>query len=114
MWSKKKKFGFQGIFKYNEKDTDKILQRLIVELTPRVAITLFPGLPAYIVFMTIRYIGKCLRPIATAQPLNNQFQVHRSTQYRQGCSPFTNKFLAERKKSVPVAKYQRVSRVVAC
>lgn len=45
---------FSGIFKYNEKDTEKILQRLIVELTPRVAITLLPGLPAYIVFMGIR------------------------------------------------------------
>ncbi|XP_037046669.1 unconventional myosin-Va-like isoform X1 [Bradysia coprophila] len=52
---KKKAQVYRGIFKYNEKDTDKILQRLIVELTPRVAITLFPGLPAYIVFMTIRY-----------------------------------------------------------
>lgn len=48
------KFFVLGIFKYNEKDTEKILQRLIVELTPRVAITLLPGLPAYIVFMGIR------------------------------------------------------------
>jgi myosin V len=49
-----KKCMLSGIFKYNEKDTEKILQRLIVELTPRVAITLLPGLPAYIVFMGIR------------------------------------------------------------
>lgn len=51
---KKKAQIYQGIFKYDNKDTTKILQRLIVELTPRVAITLLPGLPAYIVFMCIR------------------------------------------------------------
>lgn len=47
--------GNQGIFKYDNQNRTKILQRLIVELTPRVAITLLPGLPAYIVFMCIRY-----------------------------------------------------------
>lgn len=45
----------QGILKYDNQNRTKILQRLIVELTPRVAITLLPGLPAYIVFMCIRY-----------------------------------------------------------
>lgn len=52
---KKKAQIYQGIFKYDNKDTTKILQRLIGELTPRVAITLLPGLPSYIVFMCIRY-----------------------------------------------------------
>lgn len=53
---KKKTQIYQGMFKYNNKDTTKILQRLIVELTPRVAITLLPGLPAYIVMMCIRWV----------------------------------------------------------
>lgn len=46
---------YRGIFKYDDKHTAPILQRLIFDLTPRVAITLLPGLPAYIVFMCIRW-----------------------------------------------------------
>lgn len=45
---------YQGIYKYRFEDTAVILQRLIQDLTPRVAITLFPALPAYILFMCIR------------------------------------------------------------
>lgn len=52
---KKRAQSYQGIFKYDNKDRRQILQKLIVDLTPRVAITLLPGLPAYIVFMCIRY-----------------------------------------------------------
>lgn len=51
---KKRAQSYQGIFKYDNKDRRQILQKLIVDLTPRVAITLLPGLPAYIVFMCIR------------------------------------------------------------
>lgn len=51
---KRKAQTYQGILKYSSKDTTKIMQRLIVELTPRVAITLLPGLPAYIFFMCVR------------------------------------------------------------
>lgn len=43
-----------GIYKYRHEDINIILQRLINELTPRIAITLFPGLPAYVLFMCIR------------------------------------------------------------
>lgn len=52
---KKKNQSYQGIIKYRPEDENKILHRLIVELKPRVAITLLPGLPAYIIFMCIRY-----------------------------------------------------------
>lgn len=52
---KKKAKEYRGIFKYSEKDTNTILHKLIVDLTPRVAITLLPGLPSYIIFMCIRY-----------------------------------------------------------
>lgn len=51
---KKRAQSYQGIFKYDNKDRRQILQKLIIDLTPRVAITLLPGLPAYIVFMCIR------------------------------------------------------------
>lgn len=53
--SKKKAQSYQGILKHQHVDEEKILQRLVSDLTPRVAITLLPSLPAYILFMCIRY-----------------------------------------------------------
>lgn len=44
----------QGILKYRAEDAAKLLQRLVDDLEPRVAKTLIPALPAYIVFMCIR------------------------------------------------------------
>jgi myosin V len=52
---KKKAQSFQGILKHQHSDESKILQRLVNDLTPRTAITLLPSLPAYILFMCIRY-----------------------------------------------------------
>ncbi|XP_055305869.1 unconventional myosin-Vb isoform X2 [Sitodiplosis mosellana] len=46
---------FQGIFKYRAEDVLKLLQRVVDDLEPRVAKTLTPALPAYIIFMCIRY-----------------------------------------------------------
>lgn len=44
-----------GIFKYRGEDIGKFLQRIVDDLEPRVAKTLMPALPAYILFMCIRY-----------------------------------------------------------
>ncbi|KAG5676919.1 hypothetical protein PVAND_006716 [Polypedilum vanderplanki] len=52
---KKKAQSYQGILKHQNSDELKIVQRLVHELTPRIAITLLPSLPAYILFMCIRY-----------------------------------------------------------
>lgn len=52
---KKKAQNYQGIFKYRPEDEQKILQRLVTDLTPRTALTLSPGLPAFMIFMCIRY-----------------------------------------------------------
>ncbi|XP_055602318.1 unconventional myosin-Va isoform X2 [Uranotaenia lowii] len=52
---KKKAQSYQGILKYRQEDETKILQRLVTDLKPRVAVTLLPSLPAYVVFMCIRY-----------------------------------------------------------
>lgn len=52
---KKKAQSYQGILKHQHTDEPKILQRLVTDLTPRTAITLIPSLPAYILFMCIRY-----------------------------------------------------------
>lgn len=52
---KRKTQSYQGILKYDHDDEGKLLQRLIVDLKPRVAATLFPSIPAYIIFMCIRY-----------------------------------------------------------
>lgn len=52
---KRKAQSYQGILKHQHADEGKILQRLVTDLTPRTAITLLPSLPAYILFMCIRY-----------------------------------------------------------
>ncbi|CRL02752.1 CLUMA_CG015744, isoform B [Clunio marinus] len=52
---KKKAQSYQGILKHQYSNEKKILQRLVTDLTPRIAITLLPNLPAYILFMCIRY-----------------------------------------------------------
>ena len=52
---KKKEQKLQGILKYSHSDEEKILHRLIVDLRPRMAVTLLPSLPAFIVFMCVRY-----------------------------------------------------------
>lgn len=43
-----------GIFKFRSDDMAKLIQRTADDLTPRVAITLYPGLSSYICFMCIR------------------------------------------------------------
>lgn len=53
--ARKKAQCYQGILKHQHADEGKILQRLVTDLTPRIAITLLPSLPAYILFMCIRY-----------------------------------------------------------
>lgn len=45
----------QGIFKYKPEDISKLLQRVVESLEPRVARSLMPASPAYIIFMCIRY-----------------------------------------------------------
>uniref|UniRef100_A0A1B0DFZ0 Dilute domain-containing protein n=1 Tax=Phlebotomus papatasi TaxID=29031 RepID=A0A1B0DFZ0_PHLPP len=52
---KRKAQVYQGIFKYRAEDEGKIIQRLTADFKPRTAITLLPGLPAYIILMCIRY-----------------------------------------------------------
>uniref|UniRef100_A0A182NJ12 Myosin motor domain-containing protein n=1 Tax=Anopheles dirus TaxID=7168 RepID=A0A182NJ12_9DIPT len=52
---KKQTQSSQGILKYRQEDESKIMQRLVTDLKPRLAVTLAPSLPAYVVFMCIRY-----------------------------------------------------------
>lgn len=47
---------YQGIFKYSAEDLKKLLQRIVEDLEPRVAKTLTPAMPAYIIFMCIRWV----------------------------------------------------------
>uniref|UniRef100_A0A8C5A5R9 Unconventional myosin-Va-like n=1 Tax=Gadus morhua TaxID=8049 RepID=A0A8C5A5R9_GADMO len=47
---------FQGMLEYKEGDESMLLKNLVVDLTPRsVAVSSLPWLPAYIIFMCIRY-----------------------------------------------------------
>ncbi|KAK7862317.1 hypothetical protein R5R35_014678 [Gryllus longicercus] len=52
---RKKERDYLGMFEYRKDDEAVIVKHLIHDLKPRVAITLLPGLPAYILFMCIRY-----------------------------------------------------------
>ena len=46
---------YMGILEWKIEDEQKIVSRLMEELKPRLAITFLPGLPAYAMFMCIRY-----------------------------------------------------------
>ncbi len=47
---------FSGMIKCNPQETERITDAVIIELKPRLAAKYIPGLPAYILFMCIRYI----------------------------------------------------------
>ncbi|XP_030388121.1 unconventional myosin-Va isoform X2 [Scaptodrosophila lebanonensis] len=53
--TKQKSQNPQGLMKFHSGDLDKILQRLLSNLTPRTVVGLLPGFPAYLIFMCIRY-----------------------------------------------------------
>lgn len=47
---------YQGMLKYKQGDENRLLKNLVTDLKPRgVAVSLIPGLPAYIIFMCLRY-----------------------------------------------------------
>lgn len=52
---KHKKVEYLGMFEYKKEDEPLVIKALIYDLKPKVAVTLLPGLPAYILFMCIRH-----------------------------------------------------------
>ncbi|XP_059483420.1 unconventional myosin-Va isoform X2 [Neocloeon triangulifer] len=52
---RKKERDYMGMFEYQSGEETLIIRRIIYELKPKVAVTLLPGLPAYILFMCIRH-----------------------------------------------------------
>ncbi|XP_067003336.2 unconventional myosin-Va [Anabrus simplex] len=52
---RKKEREYLGMFEYRREDEQVIVKHLIFDLKPRIAVTLLPGLPAYILFMCIRH-----------------------------------------------------------
>uniref|UniRef100_A0A3Q4HGI0 Unconventional myosin-Va-like n=1 Tax=Neolamprologus brichardi TaxID=32507 RepID=A0A3Q4HGI0_NEOBR len=47
---------YQGMLEYKQGDESRLLKNLVIDLKPRgVAISFTPGLPAYIIFMCVRY-----------------------------------------------------------
>jgi myosin V len=57
---------YLGMFEWKIEDEPKIIKSLIDDLKPRLAATFLPGLPAYILFMCIRYVDM----------LNDDSRVH--------------------------------------
>ncbi|XP_072764523.1 unconventional myosin-Va isoform X2 [Anoplolepis gracilipes] len=52
---RKKERDYEGMFEFRKEDINVIIRHLVIELKPRIAVTLLPGLPAYILFMCIRH-----------------------------------------------------------
>lgn len=46
---------YLGVLEWKVEDEAKIVNKLIDELKPRLAVTFLPGLPSYVLFMCIRY-----------------------------------------------------------
>ncbi|KAI3370674.1 hypothetical protein L3Q82_007236 [Scortum barcoo] len=47
---------YQGMLEYRQNDVNRLLKHAVLDLKPRgVAVSLIPGLPAYIIFMCLRY-----------------------------------------------------------
>ena len=44
-----------GMLEYNRDYEDRLLRAIIIELKPRTAAQMLPGMPAYVLFMVIRY-----------------------------------------------------------
>ncbi|KAL0108471.1 hypothetical protein PUN28_015189 [Cardiocondyla obscurior] len=52
---RKKERDYEGMFEFKKEDINIVIRHLVIELRPRIAVTLLPGLPAYILFMCIRH-----------------------------------------------------------
>ncbi|XP_066588224.1 unconventional myosin-Va isoform X2 [Prorops nasuta] len=52
---RKKEREFEGMFEFKKEEVTIVIRHLVIELKPRVAVTLLPGLPAYILFMCVRH-----------------------------------------------------------
>ncbi|XP_020287438.1 unconventional myosin-Va isoform X2 [Pseudomyrmex gracilis] len=52
---RKKEREYEGMFEFRKEDINVIIRHLVIELKPRISVTLLPGLPAYILFMCIRH-----------------------------------------------------------
>ncbi|CAH0599852.1 unnamed protein product [Chrysodeixis includens] len=54
--TRKKEREYLGMFEYKIQDEGLIIKKLISDLKPKIAVTLLPGLPAYILFMMLRHM----------------------------------------------------------
>ncbi|XP_022816864.1 unconventional myosin-Va isoform X1 [Spodoptera litura] len=54
--TRKKEREYLGMFEYKIQDEGLIIKKLISDLKPKTAVTLLPGLPAYILFMMLRHM----------------------------------------------------------
>ncbi|KAI5635095.1 DIL domain-containing protein [Phthorimaea operculella] len=54
--TRKKEREYLGMFEYKLQDEAAIIKKLILDLKPRTAVNLLPGLPAFILFMILRHM----------------------------------------------------------
>ncbi|XP_067139175.1 unconventional myosin-Va-like isoform X3 [Centruroides vittatus] len=71
---KHKDVEYMGILEYRKEDEAAIIKNLIYDFKPKIAVTLLPGLPAYILFMCIRHTDYINDDEKVRSLLNNTIQ----------------------------------------
>ncbi|XP_018394094.1 PREDICTED: unconventional myosin-Va isoform X2 [Cyphomyrmex costatus] len=69
---RKKERDYEGMFEFRKEDINVIIRHLVIELRPRIAVTLLPGLPAYIIFMGVRHTD-CINDDEKVRSLLTEF-----------------------------------------
>ncbi|XP_047451956.1 unconventional myosin-Va-like isoform X2 [Mugil cephalus] len=76
---------YQGMLEYKEGDESRLLKNLVIDLKPRgVAVSFIPGLPAYIIFMCLRYADNVNDDQRVSTLLNSTISSIKSVIKRRG------------------------------
>ncbi|XP_074488727.1 unconventional myosin-Va-like [Sebastes fasciatus] len=76
---------YRGMLEYREGDESRLLKSLVVDLKPRgVAVNFTPGLPAYIIFMCVRYADNVNDDQRVTTLLNSTISSIKSVIKRRG------------------------------
>ncbi|XP_069384282.1 unconventional myosin-Va-like isoform X1 [Paralichthys olivaceus] len=76
---------YQGMLKYKEGEENRLLKNLVIDLKPRgVAVSLIPGLPAYIIFMCLRYADNVNNDRRVSNLLNSTISSIKGVIKRRG------------------------------
>ncbi|XP_028306726.1 unconventional myosin-Va-like isoform X2 [Gouania willdenowi] len=76
---------YQGMLRYKQGDENRLLKNLVTDLKPRgVAVSFTPGLPAYIIFMCLRYADNVNNDQRVSELLNSTISSIKGVIKRRG------------------------------